>query len=159
MSGRQGLCQFFLLFRRLPNRSLETWEDTYPYRQDGLLCADLLPHCLLLVQSGLLGFLPLPVKRYGCYWCGSYSLNLMERECPKSTYIIPWVVYNTLNLFLCSNLVNCIHVIWFAPNSPVVNKCNLSYTVCCVSNLQGQVKLEQEHWKQTRFCFPRQELQ
>ena len=83
VSGWQGLCQFFLLFWRLPNRSLETREDTYPYCQDGLLRTDLLPHCFLLVQFGLLGLLPLPVKRCGCYWCGSYSLNLTKRRCPS----------------------------------------------------------------------------
>lgn len=52
---------------------------------------------------------------------GSYSLNPMREDvlC-KSTSVIPCVPYNDLNLFLCSNLVNCINGILFAPNSPVV---------------------------------------
>lgn len=68
VSGWQGLCQFLLLFWRLPNRSLETWANTYPHCQNGLLCSDLLSHRLLFVQSGLLGVLSLSVRRYGFSW-------------------------------------------------------------------------------------------
>lgn len=61
-------------------------------------------------------------------------------------------VYHTLNLFLCSNLVNCLHVILFTPNSPIVSVI-WSIMFATSQNLQGKVKLEQENWNKTSFSF------
>lgn len=153
VSGWQGLCQFFLLFWRLPNRGLETREDTYPYCQDGLLCADLLPHCFLLVQSGLLGLLPLPVKRYGCYWCESYSLNPLKRRCPFWVYLhnplCSSPCFEFVSVFQPGKLYSC-HIVCTQLS---YGKCNLKYNVCCVSKPARQSELEQEHWNKTSFSF------
>lgn len=134
----QGRASFFCCFEDCRTGA---WRHgrIHPHCQDGLLCADLLPHCFLLVQSGLLGLLPLPVKRYGCYWCESYSLNPLKRRCPFWVYL-----HNPLCSLPCFEFVsvfqpeNCIHVILFAPNSPMVSVI-WSIMFAVSQNLQGKV--------------------
>ena len=59
VSGREGLHQLLLLFRRLPLRSLAAWQVAHPHRQDRLVRTHLLPHCIWSLQPGLLGLLSL----------------------------------------------------------------------------------------------------
>lgn len=59
VSGREGLHQLLLLFRRLPLRSLAARQVAHPHRQDRLIRSHLLPHRLRSLQPGLLGLLSL----------------------------------------------------------------------------------------------------
>lgn len=59
--GREGLHQLLLLLRGLPLRGLAPRPTAHPRRQDRLICAHLLSHCLRPLQPGLLGLLPVPL--------------------------------------------------------------------------------------------------
>lgn len=59
--GREGLHQLLLLLRGLPLGGLAPRPAAHPRRQDRLIRAHLLSHCLRPLQPGLLGLLPVPL--------------------------------------------------------------------------------------------------
>lgn len=62
------------------------------------------------------------------------------------------VVYNDLNLFLCPNLVNCINVILFAPNSPSISVMFL----CCKVARQSEIRAKTLKPNKTFFSYGNQ---
>lgn len=70
----------------------------------------------------------------------THYISWREDGLSKSTQITLCVVHSDLNLFLCSNLANCINVLLFTPSSPSVSVIETMMLLCCTPAGQSEIR-------------------